>query len=337
LQLFEALSLRVKEADFLRQEILVHGIGVRKMRWLQQPLVEALQKECGNAESPFYSVHIYSEMLQGALKRGVIPKSVLEIGPGASLGSMLCFAAMGCQRVAGVELSKLNKPSDDFLLCLKIYLACAGGFQWWRSYAAASDFSTVEFPLLWDNEDLHELVKGVELRDGTPLHEMPFADNTFNFAYSIAVLEHLDKPEEGIRKLFSVMCPGGITIHEIDLRDHQELANDGLSKTHPLGFLRLTDEEYANSAVEGYSVERSLSSRIGSGGWGRRGVRCNRLRRDDWEELFRTAGFREVSTEVICRVKHNTFDRSKFAEPFRSKSVEQLADVVIRLSAKKYE
>ncbi|RKZ90739.1 MAG: hypothetical protein DRR19_09160 [Candidatus Parabeggiatoa sp. nov. 1] len=298
-----------------------------------QAIVDALREECGKPASPIYSFHVYAEMLQCSLRNGIMPKSVLEIGPGASLGSLLCFAAMGCERVAGVELSKIEKPSTEFISLLCDYLAAVSGFRWWRSYAADSQESTVNYPNLWDNVVFQQIANKVDCRDGTPIHEMPFQDNAFNFAYSIAVLEHLSNPEKSISKLFSVLQPGGITVHEIDLRDH-DLDDIGRSRNHPLAFLNISKSDYDQGPVEQYSKDKSLSNRLESA-WGNLGVWCNRLRRSDWEALFDSAGFTDVSTEVICQVDRDLVNRDAMVEPFQSKEIDDLTAVVIRLTARK--
>ena len=49
------------------------------------------------------------------------------------------------------------------------------------------------------------------------IHEIPFADNTFDIAYANAVLEHLNEPVKALEELRRVLKPGGIVgVRDVD-------------------------------------------------------------------------------------------------------------------------
>ncbi|MDY7079022.1 MAG: methyltransferase domain-containing protein [Chloroflexota bacterium] len=78
----------------------------------------------------------------------------------------------------------------------------------------------------------------------------------FDFVYSVAVLEHLDQPDKSLAELHRVLEPNGLTVHEIDLRDH--------GSRDPLRFLTLSEEQYVAGAQK-YGDGRGIDQIIGSG------------------------------------------------------------------------
>jgi SAM-dependent methyltransferase len=97
--------------------------------------------------------------------------------------------------------------------------------------------------------------------------ELPLADESMDIVFSMAVLEHVQQPRAVLTRTFELMKPGGWCFHAIDLRDHRDFRR-------PLEFLSLTEEQY---------VEATGGSE-------------NRVRAEEYVELFREIGFQLVST-----------------------------------------
>ena len=71
------------------------------------------------------------------------------------------------------------------------------------------------------------------------VEELGLADKSIDFCLSRVVLEHIKNVEELSVELRRVLRPGGVMLHEIDFKDHDDLAS--LS----FGFLRHSKEEWA--------------------------------------------------------------------------------------------
>jgi ubiquinone/menaquinone biosynthesis C-methylase UbiE len=56
---------------------------------------------------------------------------------------------------------------------------------------------------------LKQAVNNAEFQEAT-IYDLPFGDNSFDAAFSHAVLEHLQEPTKALQELFRVLKPGGI-------------------------------------------------------------------------------------------------------------------------------
>jgi SAM-dependent methyltransferase len=111
---------------------------------------------------------------------------------------------------------------------------------------------------------------------------------SFDLIYSHAVFEHILNPDAAIAELARLLRPGGLTSHQIDLRDHRD-------KTRPLEFLQ-------------HSGPTWRLATLGHSDWA-----CNRWRRGDYTDSFARQGFRIVSvlttdtTDVVPDNLHPSF------------------------------
>lgn len=68
--------------------------------------------------------------------------------------------------------------------------------------------------------------------------QIPFDNNSFDYIYSHATLEHHENPDLSIKEMFRVLNPGGLMVHQIDMRDHRYFEKD------PYRFLEISTEEW---------------------------------------------------------------------------------------------
>ncbi len=139
--------------------------------------------------------------------------SVLEIGCGRrfGLGPLLCMA--GVKSYVGIDI-RIHEPKAEELQLfdefLRLHLSrlpragvvaeqlCSGpgeglGFLGGRALCKPMDAAALDFP-----------------------------DNSFDYIFSDAVLEHIDSTEEAIAQMNRVLKPGGVMVHAIDFQDHAE-------------------------------------------------------------------------------------------------------------------
>lgn len=286
-------------------------------------LINELQGQINNQATPFYAFHVYREMDQLVRLHQGFPRRVLELGPGSSLGALVCFLAGGAERAAGVDIQPIERH-PEFYRILKDYLACVAGFRWWRPFAAMDNRPNIRYPDSWERVDVEKLLERVEYFAPRSANDLPFQEGEFDLIYSCAAMEHFDKPQEVVREIRRVLVPGGLTIHEIDLRHHRHADS--------LGHLRLSEEEYQREAKK-YGDGRGIDQ-ILNGHWTGE-VFCNRLLASDWKRIFLDEGLQILQFDTLCEVDLATIDPAQYAAPFCARSKNELAPLLIRVVAKR--
>jgi hypothetical protein len=276
-------------------------------------LVRALKERAGANDSLVYAHRVYAETAELARRHGVTsPRAVLEIGPGVNLGSLFCFAAAGVESPAAADVAPLPAPPPLFYETLREFLLATEGFSWWRAWADLAP-EGASFPSLRAFPSAAALLGRVDHRSSVSSEALPFEDETFDLVYSVAALEHVPDPAGTAAEMRRVLAPGGLAIHEIDLKYH--------GAADPLRFLELDDAEWRLRATR-YGGALSLSG-ILDGSFGGE-VFCNRLRRDDWLAVFRRAGFSIELAESLVLLDEARVRPGRLAERFRAKPADEL-------------
>jgi SAM-dependent methyltransferase len=286
-------------------------------------LVRAIRERTGANDSLFYAHRAFAETDALARRHGLpFPRSVLEIGPGVNLGALFTFAASGA-RAAGVDVAPLQRPPDGFYEALRDYLFAVEGFAWWRPFAERQP-GRVDFPSVSSFPSASALLSSIDYRSGVSSEKLPFPAGRFDLVYSVAALEHVPEPEGTVAEIARVLAPGGLAIHEIDLKHH--------GSEDPLRFLEFSDEEWRRRATR-YGGDVSLRTVLDGGFTGE--IFCNRLRRADWERLFGRAGLAVERVEGVIVLDASAVKPERFAAPFRNLPVEELSVLTIRLVGRK--
>lgn len=295
----------------------------RKKLALFRKMIKELRYKITEADSPFYSFRVYSEIAQAVRSHQGSPRRVLELGPGATLGALFCFLAEGAERAAGLDIQPIGELRPEFYHMLKDYLACVSGYHWWRRSIETESNPNIRYPQSWETVDADKLLKRVEYFSPYSASKLPFQDGEFDLIYSFAAMEHFDKPREAVREIRRVLSPGGLTIHEIDLAGHG--GPDSLSH------LLLNEKEYQHKTQkygDGRGIEQIMNKQ-----W--TGVPfCNRLLAEDWRRIFIDEGFQILQFDTLCEMDVNAIDPVQFAAPFNTRSKNDLAPLVIRIVAK---
>jgi SAM-dependent methyltransferase len=184
----------------------------------------------------------YSGLTRETLK----DKTVLEIGPGDSVGVALRFLAAGAKRVVCIDKFVHYQESP---VHLRLYRAL-------RENLSAEDRSRFDAVINLDNGiklDTKRLEwiygKGFEDTDGL------FAPGYFDVIVSAAVLEEIYDTDVAFQKMDRLLAPGGYTLHKIDLRDYEMFHKHGF---HRLEFLTIPDSIYRYMAQASGQPNRRL-------------------------------------------------------------------------------
>jgi SAM-dependent methyltransferase len=203
---------------------------------------------------------------------GEIRGRALEIGPGGNLAVAALFVKHGAERSVAMDI-----------------------VPW------VQDVGTLY-------EDLGVDLDRVEYVTPAAIEHAPFPDESFEIVFSQASFEHFADPATAVKEISRILRPGGVTTHEIDLRDHRDF-------DRPLDFLTASDRIY-----------RLATSR--------RAGQPNRWRASDFEEAFAGAGL-EVVIEPMLQIEVPAERASSLAPRFRGKSLSDLGILTMFLTARK--
>ncbi len=185
---------------------------------------------------------------------------VLEIGPGGNVGVALLFLTAGCRDAACIDTFPWVSEQTDL----------------YRDLA----------------EDADELLSKIDYRCPEAIETTPLPSESFDFVYSQAVLEHVRDPLATARSMARLLRPGGVTSHQVDLRDHRDFSD-------PLVFLQHSDWvwEAATSRSPSY---------------------MNRMRAPEWQMTFEKCGLKVLEMRVTESIAVTTAQMAGLNRRFRN-------------------
>lgn len=220
-------------------------------------------------------------------------KSVLELGPGADLGTGLILLARGASHYSALDTNNL-----------------------------AGDFSNRFYDYLINNisGDKRDLLSELDkLREGKPNKFQYIVDKKFDLKrfsdidliFSQAAFEHFNDVSRVAEGLFKIASRGAILVAEIDLRTHTGI----LAGRDPLNIYRYPKFIYNLFRFKGIP---------------------NRLRPQDYEEIFSEAGFKDIAIYPLKKLADTDLARVKnsLSSEFKNKDG-QMEYLSIILCAKK--
>jgi SAM-dependent methyltransferase len=222
-------------------------------------------------------------------------KAVLELGPGINFGVVMVLAAFGARPAVADPF--LAPWDDDYHP--KYYAALADEVA--RGLAGA---------------DVSGLRTLVEARDYPPeviarhecaVEELTAPSESADIVFSNAVGEHLADAKRAFQQIYRVTRPGGVGLHQVDFRDHQDFER-------PLEFLVWDEDRFREDFTRHH------------------GEHGNRWRPDELAEFMRVAGFEVVDFEgnLFCTPEYlaEVIPRLRVARSrYRERSPESLRTV----------
>ena len=230
-------------------------------------------------------------------------KRVLEIGPGDSLGTGLLALAHGARSYHAIDAFRVRFDPAVEAEVFALLRATLGS----EESARVRNLEPAAVPSPGNGDRRLHYVNDL------PLERAPdrLGAGAFDVIYSNAVLEHVADPPEAAQSLATLLAPGGVMFHDIDLRSHQTF------EAHPLQFLEHPEWLW-----------HMMSSRCGQ---------PNRARRDDW-----LAHFRAVGLEILAATVTKAYDdaevervRPRLARSFRDLPAAALVPAVVIITCRK--
>ena len=217
-------------------------------------------------------------------------KTILEIGPGNFLATGLLYLALGAKKVYLLDRFKhifWDKKGIAFHKALLDEIAKRN----YRYQEAVNESVTITKNSIELNPDL------IEYRLGDAA-ELPFENESIDFIFSNAVMEHIHNPEDAVKEFARVTKAGALNSHEIDLRDH-------FFKSTPLRLLKYSDTLWNLMA------------------WNRPGY-TNRLRFSDWIMLFKRYFKIELIKQILVLYDKKILNNLALNKRFKKYSKEEL-------------
>jgi len=219
---------------------------------------------------------------------------ILELGPGHTIAPGLLLYAHGAARYVGADFFPIAGRSSEVYRRVRRHLAERPLLVPHPDLERARAEALRRFDEAVDlaGEDARFETAKVEWRHPIDASKLPFEDGIFDVVISNAAFEHFLEPEAAVREASRVLAPGGIGIHQIDLRDHRDFQK-------PLDFLRYEDAEWRrlNADMVCYT---------------------NRLRFTDFERAFTTTSTIERA-EATLRAPVSLETRATFHARFRDR------------------
>ncbi len=226
---------------------------------------------CAETDSAAYARSTFAQHAAATGARG----RVLEIGPGGNTAVAALFVREGADKAVCIDSTPWLKEKDA----------------------------------LYRELGVSEILGNVDYLSPVTLEQCELPAASFDVIFSHATLEHVSDPARAVANIGRMLRPGGVTSHQIDLRDHRDF-------TKPLAFLRHGDRVW--------NVMKQAMT-----------MPPNRLRGSDWCDLFERNGLAVRSLRPTITTIVSEEERAQFARRFRTKTLDDLRVVSVHLVATK--
>jgi SAM-dependent methyltransferase len=224
---------------------------------------------------------------------------ILELGPGYTLAAGVLFYIHGARSYTGADLFPIAGKDSGLYKRLRKHIASSPAFVPFTREARADALRRFDEVVKLDGPEAVFDETKVSCRYPVDAAKLPFPDASFDVVFSNASFEHFADPAAAVRECTRVTAPGGLALHQIDLRDHRDFSK-------PLEFLRFEDEEW-----------KKLHERQPF-------CYTNRFRKSDFERAFAESGLVLSSVDVNMKATLDPALRQALDARFRERSQEDL-------------
>jgi len=302
----QVFKQRVAELNVARQALYrKQGVTGAVINENEQFLLEELRDYASRNSTSSYNFGIYNvyRSIQREYLGSERPARILEIGPGANLGVGLIFALTGAEKYYGLDIymdpelfATAQYESIAYLLQL------ASGEKPLRKVGAVMTVKDGEV------EFAKERLEYLYPRQS---YDIPLPDRSLDYVFP-ATLEYVVDPEKTVQAIHRVLRKGGVTAHQIDMRDHADFSK-------PLEFLKV-DERTWNKQWKDPN---------------RAACYLNRWRLSEFKAAFERAGFHIVKLDVNATFPMEESLRRTLNARFQKYSLEDLSATGVMIIARK--
>jgi SAM-dependent methyltransferase len=236
---------------------------------------------------------------------GLQGTDVLEIGPGGNVGVSLLMLLAGAKSATCLDVMPWIQGTGPDALYPALVEAAAKAPETYLVAPALRERAQTDPEAV-----ARELLKHITYICPMDIATTTLPDASQDVIFSHACFEHFGDPAGSIAQIARLLRPGGVTSHQVDLRDHRDFS-------HPLEFLRYSE-----------SVWHLANSNRPSG------VR-NRWRAPEYRAAFEQRGLEVVALHATDTTTVTEVMRHKFHAHFQAMSLEDLAIIGILLVARK--
>jgi ubiquinone/menaquinone biosynthesis C-methylase UbiE len=267
------------------------------------------EKMKGLNNTSLYCFDNFKAQWQKAVATGVdvSQASILEIGAGLPLGTGILWNFVGARKYTSIDkFMNLNLNElwlQRFQSFIDLNLHNPSGFRIDSIIRKQGDSFSA-------NRDRLDFVKA-------PFEDTPLEDKSFDYVYSVAVLEHVDDVGRMLAKMHRVMADGAVGFHVIDLREHHTNLRQVPDKNTSTEFLKYSRAEWEELYPPGSPFY------------------VNRLRASDFVDLFEKTGFEIVDLEVSVKMELDEGVYRRIHPEFHNYTVEDLSTLGIMVVSRK--
>lgn len=202
------------------------------------------------AESLAYIDAVYTDYCHYAqlTPETIRGQRIVELGCGDNVGVALKFLADGAEQVICIDkFYSVRDVEKERMIYVELRKTLSPSQQ--EAFDRAVDLNgSIKL-----NEQRLRCVYGIELNDFVA----GYTEQAFDVVLSRAVIEEIYEPGKLLRAADTLLKPGGLMIHKIDLSDYGMFSNGGMN---PLTFLTIPEWLYRRMASESAIPNRKLIS-----------------------------------------------------------------------------
>src|SRR5579884_3413459 len=203
--------------QFIAQKIITDWLW--GMPWVAQSLLALRQHYDPVTDRGAYVVQVFRQHAHTSLlatgRRSMDGWQVLEIGPGGNVAVSGLMLLVGASHAFCLDIVPWNKADNEAVLAAAISALM-------QSEDATLVSERYQAQASADPAGLAaELLQHVKYICPASITTCDLPDSVVDYIFSQAVFEHVHDPAKGWQQIARLLRPGGVTTHQIDLRDHR--------------------------------------------------------------------------------------------------------------------